>query len=123
MLRASGECVINVPTADMLDTVVGVGNVSGAEGDKFERFKLERTTSQKVAAPSLPQCHASLECRIHDDRAAERYNLFILEVLHIDARDHPTAPEYAHYVGDGEFMLSGKRVSRRHLFRPDMLGI
>jgi flavin reductase (DIM6/NTAB) family NADH-FMN oxidoreductase RutF len=122
MLRASGECVINVPTADMLDTVVRIGNCSGAEVDKFAAFDLEREAAHTVDAPALAQCHARLECRIHDDRAVERYNLFILEVAHIRARARPRTPDYVHYLGDGEFMLSGKRVSRRRLFRPDMLG-
>lgn len=122
MLRASGECVLNVPGSDMLDAVVGVGNCSGEDVDKFARFGLERENALEVDAPALPQCHALIECRVSDDRAVERYNLFILEVRHIRARVTPRPPEYVHYVGDGEFMLSGKRVSRKRLFRPEMLG-
>lgn len=38
LIRRSRQCVINLPTADLLDTVVGIGNCSGAEVDKFERF-------------------------------------------------------------------------------------
>jgi len=122
MLCASGQCVLNVPTGDMLDAVVHVGNSSGEEIDKFAAFGLERAEAQDVDAPVLPQCHAQLECRLRDDRAIERYNLFILEVTHISARPAPKQLEYLHYVGDGVFMLSGKRVSRRRLFRPEMLG-
>src|SRR5688572_2311330 len=40
MLRGSKECVINVPTTDLLDQVVGIGNSTGAEEDKFARFGL-----------------------------------------------------------------------------------
>lgn len=122
MLRDSGECVINVPTADMLDTVVRIGNCSGQDIDKFAEFGLERARADTVAAPALPQCHARLECRISDDRAVDRYNLFILEVASIRARTLPREPDYVHYVGDGEFMLSGRRVSRKQMFRPEMLG-
>ncbi|MFT4054878.1 MAG: flavin reductase family protein [Novosphingobium sp.] len=122
MLRASGQCVLNVPTSDMLDAVVRVGNSSGQDMDKFAAFGLERSEAQDVDVPVLPQCHAQLECRLRDDRAVERYNLFILEVTHISARPSPKEPEYLHYVGDGVFTMSGKRVSRRRLFRPEMLG-
>lgn len=122
MLRASGQCVLNVPTSDMLDAVVRVGNSSGDEVDKFAAFGLDRAKAHDVDAPVLPQCHAQLECRLRDDRAVERYNLFILEVTHISARPSPRQPGYLHYMGDGVFMLSGKRVSRRRLFRPEMLG-
>lgn len=35
MLRKSKECVINLPTTDLIDKVVGIGNCTGAEADKF----------------------------------------------------------------------------------------
>ena len=40
LARRSRECVINLPTETLLDTVVGIGNCSSDEGDKFERFGL-----------------------------------------------------------------------------------
>src|SRR3984893_15353997 len=48
MLRRSKECVINLPTLDLVDTVVGSGNCHGAEVDKFERFGLTRGRASKV---------------------------------------------------------------------------
>ncbi|HLA73987.1 MAG TPA: flavin reductase, partial [Steroidobacteraceae bacterium] len=38
MIRRSKECVINVPTVDLVDKVVGVGNCTGGKVDKFEKF-------------------------------------------------------------------------------------
>ncbi|HLU91431.1 MAG TPA: flavin reductase, partial [Pedomonas sp.] len=35
MIRDSGECVINLPTTALTDTVVDIGNCSGASTDKF----------------------------------------------------------------------------------------
>jgi len=122
MLCATGECVLNVPTADMLDTVARAGNCSGEQIDKFAELGLERAEAEEVDAAILPQCHAHIECRLRDDRAVDRYNLFILEVMHISARPKPEEPDFLHYVGDGVFMHSGRRVSRRRLFRPEMLG-
>ena len=123
MLRRSGNCTINVPTSALLDTVVRIGNCSGADVDKFAEFGIEREPARHVTAPLLPQCHAQLECRIHDDAMVAQYDLFILEVLRIRAAVSPKEPEFVHYLGDGQFMLSGKRVSRKRLFRPEMLGI
>ena len=40
MIRRSQECVINVPTTDLVDKVIGIGNCSGAEMDKFKAFGL-----------------------------------------------------------------------------------
>ena len=36
MIRRSKECVINLPTTALIDTVVGIGNCSGSEVDKFD---------------------------------------------------------------------------------------
>src|SRR5690606_2752149 len=68
MIRRSGQCVINIPTADMLDTVVGIGNCSGADVDKFARFRLATRQAERVDVPLLTQCFANLECRMYDRR-------------------------------------------------------
>ena len=39
-LRKNRECVIAIPTVDMLDKVVGIGTCSGSDTDKFAKFKL-----------------------------------------------------------------------------------
>ncbi|MGA8393484.1 MAG: flavin reductase, partial [Burkholderiaceae bacterium] len=39
-MRKSRECVIAIPTVDLLDKVVGIGTCSGADTDKFAKFKL-----------------------------------------------------------------------------------
>ena len=36
MIRKSRECVINVPSVELMNEVVGIGNCSGEEVDKFE---------------------------------------------------------------------------------------
>src|SRR5687767_3303921 len=38
LIRRSKECVINVPTSDLVETVIGIGNTHGSEVDKFARF-------------------------------------------------------------------------------------
>src|SRR6201996_7040702 len=49
MIRRSRECVINVPTADMVRAVVGIGNCDGDSVDKFARFKLTPVQAAQVA--------------------------------------------------------------------------
>lgn len=39
-LRATKECVLNIPALNLAKQVVGVGNCSGEKVDKFEKFKL-----------------------------------------------------------------------------------
>src|ERR1700761_9046910 len=67
LIRRSGECVINLPTADMIDLVVAVGNCSGRDQDKFAAFDLATEAADEVGAPLLTDCHANIECKIADD--------------------------------------------------------
>ncbi len=121
MIRDSRECVINLPTTALTDTVVGIGNTSGAEIDKFAEFGLTAEDAHEVEAPLISQCHANFECRLHDDALVDRYNFFIFEVVKAHVAASPKHPETLHYTGEGVFMVSGKTISRRSLFRPEML--
>ena len=121
MIRRSKECVINLPTTALTDTVVGIGNCSGSEVDKFEKFGLTAEPATKVAAPLIGECHASFECQLHDQALVSRYNFFIFEVVKAHVAPRPKRPETLHYTGDGVFMVAGRIVSRRSLFRPGML--
>jgi flavin reductase (DIM6/NTAB) family NADH-FMN oxidoreductase RutF len=121
LIRQSRECVINLPTTKLTDTVVGIGNCSGAEVDKFERFGLTADPASKVGAPLIRECHACFECRLHDDALVDKYSFFIFEVVAAHVAASPRNPETLHYMGDGQFMTSGKIISRRSMFRPEML--
>lgn len=121
LARRSRECVINLPTETLLDTVVGIGNCSSDEGDKFERFGLTPVPGTDVAAPGIAECHARFECRLHETRITADYPLFVWRVVAAHVASRPRWPRTVHYRGDGRFMVSGPTVSRRRLFRPDML--
>lgn len=121
MIRSSRECVINVPTVDLLDVVVKVGNSTGEEVDKFDEFGLAPQKGHAVTAPLIRECHANFECRLYDDGLVDKYNFFIFEVLKAHVAEWPEHPQTFHYTGDGVFMLAGDIVSRRDLFSSDML--
>lgn len=121
LIRESRECVINLPTTALTDIVVGVGNTSGADIDKFAHFGLTAEPASEVGAPLIAECHACFECRLHDDALLDSYNFFIFEVVKAHVAPSPKHPETLHYLGGGEFMVSGKIISRRSQFRPEML--
>ena len=121
LARRSRECVINLPTWALLDTVVAIGNCSSDEGDKFERFGLTPVAGSAVDAPGIGECHARFECRLHETRITADYPLFVWRVVAAHVAPRPKWPRTVHYRGDGQFMVSGAAVSRRRLFRPDML--
>ncbi len=122
LVRKSRECVINVPTADMAAKVVGIGNCSGRDTDKFDKFALTPLKGAKVAAPLISECYANFECRLHDASLIDKYSLFVWEVVKAHVARSPRYPRTLHYRGDGEFMISGTNTRRyRRLFKPEML--
>ncbi|HUO94496.1 MAG TPA: flavin reductase, partial [Rhizomicrobium sp.] len=121
MVRQSKECTINVPTLPLIDKVVGIGNCSGADTDKFEKFELTRADSREVEAPSVGECHANLECRLVEDKLVPSLNFFVFEVVAARAAPRPKYPKTFHYYGEGKFMTAGPVVDRSRLFKPSML--
>ncbi len=122
MVRKSKQCVINIPTADIAKTVVGIGNTSGRDIDKFEEFGLTAEPGTVVDAPLIKECYANFECRLIDTSLINKYSLFILEVVKAHAATSPKFPRTIHYRGDGTFMISGENTTRyRRQFKPDML--
>ena len=114
-LCATRECVLAIPTADMIDTVVGIGMCSGADTDKFARFGLTALPARHVRAPLIKECLANIECRVEE--IIERLNLVLLRgvAAHIDAARTDT--RLLHAVGDGTFTADGERLDRRAAMR------
>ena len=122
MIRKSRECVINIPTVELAGAVVGIGNCSGREVDKFTKFKLTPLPGEKVDAPLIRECYANFECRLIDSSLIKKYSLFVLEVVKAHAPTKPKFPRTLHYRGDGLFMIAGPTMSRyRRWFKPENL--
>lgn len=121
LVMHSKECVINVPTVDLVRTVVEIGNCHGPEVDKFQEFGLTPVRARKVQAPLIAECFASFECELVDTSLIERYSLFVFEVVKAHVATSPRYPTTIHYRGDGVFMVSGRNVSFRRHFKPENL--
>jgi len=109
-LKATRQCVLNIPTAELASQVVGCGNTSGRRVDKFERFGLTPLPARTVAAPLIAECYANLECRVVDTRLVNRYNFFVLEVVKAWIDPACKAPRTLHHRGRGVFMLAGEAI-------------
>jgi flavin reductase (DIM6/NTAB) family NADH-FMN oxidoreductase RutF len=110
ILKATKECVINIPTVELAGKAVGCGNTSGRDIDKFKTFGLTTAAASKVNAPLINECYANLECRIVDARMAAKYNFFILEVIKAWIDPSRKQPRTIHHRGKGVFMVAGKTI-------------
>ncbi len=110
LLKATKECVINIPTVELAEKVVNLGNTSGRKIDKFETFGLTPAPASHVEAPLIAECYANLECRIVDSRLVSQYNFFILEVVKAWIDPARKNPQTIHHLGKGEFAVAGETI-------------
>jgi len=109
-LKATRECVINIPTAELAKKVVRVGNTSGRKVDKFAASGLTPVAATHVKAPLIAECYANLECKVADTRLVNKYNFFILEVLKAWIDPARKDPRTIHHRGKGAFMVAGETI-------------
>lgn len=114
-LRKTRECVIAIPTVDMIDRVVGVGTCSGRDTDKFARFGLTRRKGRRVRAPLIEECLANIECRVID--IVSRHSIVVLKGLAAWVDTSRKERRALHAVGDGTFIVDGRRIDRRRMMR------
>jgi len=110
-LRATRECVIAVPPVELARKVVGIGNCSGAETDKFADFELTALPGEKVAAPLIAECFANLECKVVNTRLARSHNIFILEVVKAWCDPARSQAKTIHHRGFGTFAVDGEIIT------------
>ena len=112
-LRKSRECVIAIPTVDMLDQVVGIGICSGADTDKFAKFKLTPVQGRIVKAPLIKECLANIECRVAD--IVRKHSIVVLEGVAAYVDRARKEKRTVHAVGDGTFIVDGRKMDRRKM--------
>lgn len=108
LIKKSKECTINIPTSEIAELVVNIGNCSGNETDKFETFDLEWSEGDLVKAPILNCCHSSFECTLYDDTLVKDYHFFIFEIVKAHVAMRPKFPKIIQYRGNSQFLESGK---------------
>jgi flavin reductase (DIM6/NTAB) family NADH-FMN oxidoreductase RutF len=110
LLKATKECVINIPTKELAKKAVSCGNTSGRSVDKFKTFLLTPVAASFVKAPLIAECYANLECKVVDTSMATKYNFFILEVLKAWIAPSVKHPRTIHHLGKGSFMVAGRTI-------------
>lgn len=114
-MRKTKECVIAIPTVDLLDKVVGVGTCSGTDTDKFAQFKLTPLKASKVKAPLIQECLGNIECRVIDYN--RKHGVVFLQGVAAWVDATRKERRLLHAVGDGTFIADGRKLDRRQAMR------
>ena len=116
-LQTTKECVIAVPALPLAQKIVDIGNCSGRDVAKFERFGLTPLKAERVRAPLIAECFANLECKVVDRRLVNKYNLFVLEVLKAWIDPRQRSPKTIHHHGYGKFVVDGSVIKLKSKMR------
>ncbi|MFZ2088767.1 MAG: flavin reductase family protein [Desulfobaccales bacterium] len=101
-IRATGEFVINLAGADMIDKVIPTARYSPPEEDEFILAALEEKPSLQVKPPGIKGCYAWMECRLYKEYAEPQYVLIMGQVVHLEVADEV-------YLADGSLNLDKAR--------------
>ncbi|MDR3176985.1 MAG: flavin reductase family protein [Desulfovibrio sp.] len=112
-LAETGECVVAVPPASLMEKVVDIGNCSGETLDKFSAFGLTPLPAALVAAPLVGECLYNLECRVENRALVRDYHFFVLRGIRAWSDPAPEDSRSFHAVGDGTFIIDGETVNLR----------
>ena len=112
-LQKHRECVIAIPTVDLLDKVVGIGTCSGADTDKFAKFELTPVPAKLVKPPLIQECLANIECKVID--LVKKHNIVVLEAVAAYLDCERKEKRTVHAVGDGTFIVDGRKIDRREM--------
>ena len=107
------ECVLVVPTVDIIEKVISIGDCSGKDTDKFKKFELTPLPASEVAAPLVKECLACLECKIID--YIEEPGIFLLQGVKAWIDNERKELRTFHANGDGTFVVDGETIDLHHL--------
>ncbi|NLH45128.1 MAG: flavin reductase family protein [Acholeplasmataceae bacterium] len=107
------ECVLNVPTVDIIEKVISIGDCSGKDTDKFKKFELTPLPAGEVAAPLVADCLACLECKIID--YIEEPGIFLLQGVKAWIDNERKERRTFHANGDCTFVVDGETIDLHHL--------
>jgi len=100
IIKNSGEFVINLTTKDLAFATDWCGVKSGKNFNKFEEMKLTPGKSKEISAPTIIESPLSIECKVKNIVELGSHDMFIAEVVNVQADERYINPE------TGEFSLS-----------------
>ncbi|CAM1509757.1 Fc.00g000920.m01.CDS01 [Cosmosporella sp. VM-42] len=115
VLRRQRECVLAIPSVEMANVVVDVGNCSAdddEDSNKWERFGLDALPAGTVKAPLVggPHVIANIECVVEDTKMVSKYSMWVLKPVKAWINPDKIPGEGGkmfHHRGDGTFIVDG----------------
>ena len=85
IIKKSKEFVINLTNEELAYATDWCGVKSGRSVDKFEKLHLTKQKGRFVKCPIIEEAPVSIECKVKEIKKLGSHDMFIAEVLSIDA--------------------------------------
>ena len=86
-LRSTGDFVVNVVDAPLLDRMVQASGEWPPETSEFALTGLTPVACERVRSPRVAECPISLECRRHQEVPLGETTFVVGEILRVHVRD------------------------------------
>ena len=110
ILKLTKECVINIPTVELAVKIVGCGNTSGRDFDKFEMFHLTPVAASQVKPPLLTSAMPTSNAESSIPGWLPNTNFFVLRVIKAWIDRSRKRPRTIHHKGRGVFLVAGRTI-------------
>ena len=120
IIEKSKEFVINLTTKQLAFATDWCGVKSGDKVDKFKEMHLTKEKAKFVKCPLIKESPVSIECRVKEIKELGTHDMFIAEVLSIDADEQYIDKKGAFDItkcdlisyANGKYFLLGKQVGK-----------
>ena len=121
IIRRTGEFVINLTTERLARAADWCGVRSGRDCDKFREMGLTPLPAPRVAAPLVAESPLSIECRVRQIIPLGSHDMFLSEVVGVEADTEFLDPETGRFRLDkadpivyshGEYYALGRAIGR-----------
>ena len=87
LLEANGDFVVHVPPAGSMIHADLCGMISGRDADKFAEAGWTAVAASQVDAPIIKECPLALECRTRQKLSLGSHDLYVAEILAVQAHE------------------------------------
>lgn len=121
LIRRTGEFVINLTTEALARATDWCGVRSGREVDKFQQMGLTPIAGCEVKAPLVAEAPLSIECRVKEIIPLGSHDMFLAEVVAVQADDAYIDPESGRFAlekahpivySHGEYFALGEAIGK-----------
>ena len=85
LIKSAGEFAINLTNKDLAYATDWCGVKTGAKVDKFKEMKLHKEKANFISCPLIKESPVSIECKVKEIRKMGSHDMFVAEVLAINA--------------------------------------